>query len=304
MKKLTIATAVAALACGAFASNVCDTQPGVAVTASQRVYDLTMSLKTVGPKVGSSTVKSTDCLTGTTSSKVYGYYRVKSSRTVKGIILDCDVCGVEAQTAGDNLALSTASMYVSTSASKFSDVYEAGVYGNTAPGYKVGLLNFIGGPTFQTSKVAEMSVLFQFVEVEDSSLHEKAYSIFAAGFGARDGALLKNVSGNCAGESTATTYCGIPTQCFEPCLTTAYYENLAVDNNGITFDVLTWQLARSPAYDAVYGTWSLKYNASKSKLAYLDTLLVKTFGKNYSLIDPADGYLGGLSTFPFDVTFN
>ena len=289
MKKLMLVAAVAAMG-AAYASSVCDPTPSVGPQAAQRVYDFKASVKMVDGKAGSTTTK--DICAGKFTT--YDYYRVKSSRTFKGVIVDCDVCQVEAEGIGDNLALSKASFYVASSAQKYQYVYEAGTYGNTAPGYTVGLLNFIGGPTAAKSKVAEMSVLFQFVEL-DKLGEEKGFSLMAAGFGTQANGLLKTVSGNLAGESTAAYYCGYWTQCFEPCTLTPYYYWTAEGDQ----EAYTWQLTRSPAFDAVYGTWSLKYNASKSKLTNIDTLLMKTFGKNYGFM------LGGaISTFPFDVTFN
>ena len=293
-----LVAAVAAVG-AAYASSVCDPTPGVSLKAAQRVYDFKASVKMVDGKAGSSTTKTKDPCTGITKVTSYDYYRVKSSRTFKGVIVDCDVCQVEANGAstGDNVAQSQAAFYVASSAQKYQYVYEAGTYGNTAPGYTVGLLNFIGGPTAAKSKVAEMSVLFQFVEV-DKMGEEKGFSLMAAGFGTQDKGLLKTVSGNLAGESTAAYYCGYYTQCFEPCTLQAYYTwDLTADP--AAQEQNTWQLARSPAYDAVYGTWSLKYNASKSKLTYIETLLQKTFGKNYGFMTS-----GAITTFPFDVTFN
>lgn len=293
-----LVAAVAAVG-AAYASSVCDPTPGATLTAAQRVYDFKASVKMVDGKAGSSTTKTKDPCTGITKVTTYDYYRVKSSRTFKGIIVDCDVCQIEANGAssGDNVALSQAAFYVASSAQKYQYVYEASTYGNTAPGYTVGLLNFIGGPTAAKSKVAEMSVLFQFVEF-DKMGEEKGFSLMAAGFGTQDKGLLKTVSGNLAGESTAAYYCGYYTQCFEPCTLQAYYTwDLTADP--AAQEQNTWQLARSPAYDAVYGTWSLKYNASKSKLTYIETLLQKTFGKNYGFMTS-----GAITTFPFDVTFN
>ena len=293
-----LVAAVAAVG-AAYASSVCDPTPGVSLKAAQRVYDFKASVKMVDGKAGSSTTKTKDPCTGITKVTSYDYYRVKSSRTFKGVIVDCDVCQVEANGAstGDNVAQSQAAFYVASSAQKYQYVYEAGTYGNTAPGYTVGLLNFIGGPTAAKSKVAEMSVLFQFVEV-DKMGEEKGFSLMAAGFGTQDKGLLKTVSGNLAGESTAAYYCGYYTQCFEPCTLQAYYTwDLTADPAAQNQN--TWLPARSPAYDAVYGTWSLKYNASKSKLTYIETLLQKTFGKNYGFMTS-----GAITTFPFDVTFN
>ena len=296
MKKLMLVAAVAAMG-AAYASSVCDPTPGLVPTAAQRVYDFKASVKMVDGKAGSTTTKTKDPCTGISKTTSYDYYRVKSSRTFKGIIVDCDVCQIEAGQVGDNLALSQAAFYVASSAQKYQWIYEAATYGNTAPGYTVGLLNFIGAPTAAKSKVAEMSVLFQFVEV-DKMGEEKGFSLMAAGFGTQAGGLLKTVSGNIAGESTAAYYCGYWTQCFEPCTLQAYYY-WDVTADPVAQEQNTWTLARSPAYDAVYGTWSLKYNASKSKLTYIETLLQKTFGKNYSWM-----MSGAITTFPFDVTFN
>jgi len=298
MKKLMIAAAAAAMIGGAYASNVCDPDTPTPVTGTQRVYDFSASVKMVDGKAGSTTTTTKDICLGTTKTTVYDYYRVKSSRTFKGVILDCDVCGVDAGTTGDNLALSAAAFYVASSAQKYQYIYEAATYGNTAPGYKVGLLNWIGGATSAKARVAEMSVLFQFVEI-DKMGEDKIFSLMAAGFGSQDKGLLKTVSGNPAGESSAAYYCGYWTQCFEPCTLTAYYY-WDLTQDPVAQEQNTWQLARSPAYDAVYGTWSLKYNASKSKLTNIDTLMSKTFGSKAAFWVPATP----LTTFPFDVTFN
>lgn len=295
MKKLMIAAAAAALVGSTFAGNPCDPDPMQPVTASQRVYDFKASLKVVDAKSATTKTTSKDVCIGTITTKQSDYYRVKSSRTFKGIFLDCDVCGVDAQTDGDNLAKSAASFYVASSANKYTKIYEAQTSEQNAAltsGYQVGLLNWIGATTAAKAKVAEMSIFFQFQEV-DALGQYKAYSLFAAGFGAQKDGLLTSASGNIAGESTAAYFCGLYTQCFEPCLLTAYY----YWNQGVQTQN-TWQLNRSPAFDAVYGTWSIKYNASKSKLTSNDALLTKTFGKNATFI------LNDVDKYPFDVQFN
>ena len=302
MKKLMIAAATAALA-GATFAGVCDPTTPTPATGSQRVYDFKASVKMVDAKSGSTTTTTKDVCAGTTKTTHADYYRVKSSRTFKGIFVDCDACGIINGTTGDNLALSAANFYVASSANKYAKIYEATTSGgavDTTTGYEVGLLNWIGGATAAKSKVAEMSIFFEFVEI-DKLNEEKAYSLVAAGFGAQKDGLLTSVSGNLAGESTAAYYCGYWTQCFEPCLLTAYYTWAGADNDGDGKEdqnANTWQLARSPAYDAVYGTWSVKYNASKSKLSNLNTLLTKTFGKNASVFTTT------VSAYPFTVKFN
>lgn len=310
MKKLMFVAAACALAGVASASDICAGGVGPTPTVGQRVYDFKASLKMVDIKAGSATTKSTDCFGKTTTGKVYDYYRVKASRTFKGIILDCDTCLWEANggvVTADQLATSVAPFYVASSKSKYQAVYEAQTYGATdalATGYQVGLLNFFGGVTFAKSKNAEMTAVFDFVEVEDSLGHERAYTIFAAGFGSRDSkaAFLKSVSGNCAGEVTTSFYCGFYGQAYEPCLETPFYAWVDNDNDGIAEQdttVYAWQVARSPLYDAVSGTWSLKYNSSKSKVANLDVLMDKTFGKNWFMMTS-----GAVTTWPFSVTFN
>ena len=309
MNKLMIVAAAAAVSMVAGASDICFTPTTPhSVTVGQRVYDFKASVKMVDIKAGSSKGSSQDCFGKKSTYTIYDYYRVKSSRTFKGLFVDCDTCQVEATgtVSGDNLALSQATFFVASSKTKYNDIYEAITYGQSDNGYQVGLLNFFGGVTFAKSKNAEMSVALYFAEVEDNAGHERAYSLMAAGFGTRDSkeAFLNSVSGNVAGEVTTSFYCGYYGQAFEPCLETPFYAWVDDDSDSTTPDVqdttaYTWQLARSPFYDAVTGTWSIKYNKSKSKLSDLPTLLKKTFGKNYTFMTS-----GAVTTFPFTVTFN
>jgi len=311
MKKLMIAAAAAAMVGGAFANNVCDTEDPKADTLGQRVYDVQIKVKTLDTKSGSTTTTSQDCWGGKTTTKVYDYYRVQKSHTFKGVIIDCKTCGQEldpdgklTEKTGDQLAMSEAQLYIASAADKYVKIYNAATFSgdDTAKGYDVGLLNFYNGVTFAKSTKAEMSIAFYFGEREDSLDHMRYYSIMAAGFGARDGYFLKNASGNCAGEVTTSCYCGYYGQVFEPCTGEGFYTWVLNADGVLEQDVTSyeWFLKRSPFYDAVSGTWSIKYSSSKSKLATQDAVMKKTF-KDYkaaNIMAPAI-----TPDFPFTVTY-
>lgn len=307
-KMLTMAASAIAVGAAMMANAACTTG-GTASTDQAIVWDFKASVKMVDGKTGSTSIKGDQCTGGTT---IKDYYRVKSSRQFKGVFIDCDPCNentlAEGEThagIGDNLVQGNCLFYVASSANKYVDVFNSTTYSDAAfvttaaNGYEFGLLNFFGGITYAKSKYAEGTVALYFVEI-DKQGYEKVYSLLAAGFGARDNyAMLKNLSGQIAGESTAAVYCGLLTQVFEPCLQTAYYS--AYDAATQTYTFNTWQKARSPAYDAVTGTWSMNYNSSKSKLATKGTtasVLDKTFAKNYKL------FAGTATTAPFSVTFS
>ena len=309
MKKLMIAVAAAAMVGGAFANDICDTEGDTPGKLGQRVYDVTFSIKTLNVKSGSTTTKDKDCWGGTTSTKVKDFYRVLATHKFKGVIIDCATCGQTVnddgtltEKTGDQLALSTAQLYIASAADKYTKIYNAATYtaDDAANGYKVGLLNFFGGVTFEKSKKAEITAAFNFAEREDTRDHMRYYSIMAAGFGTRDGYFLKNASGNCAGEVTTSCYCGYYGQVFEPCTAKTFYE--WTDDGDQDTTAYDWFLARSPFYDAVSGTWKIKYNAAKSKLATEDAVMRKTF-RNFNKTTSYMTLGQGEVAFPFEVTF-
>ncbi len=293
MKKLMIATVVA-VAGVAMANNICD--PGA--TGGKytcRAYDFAASVKLVDGKKGTDKASSVCAADGTV------YYRVKATRKLKGVFTDCNPCQAWdltqdppvalPQPAGESFLIGEANggarLYMATSAQKYKWVFTSEKYtGAIADQYKFLILNFFGGTTLKKSKYAEGLVAIDFVE-RDQYDEDRAYTILCAGFGARDGKMVKNLSGNLAGAVAAATWCGIPTICWEPCLETPYYDDLTFAQDGsFTYTAQTWQglSPTSPAYDAVSGTWSLKYNASKSKLTSNEALMTKTFGKNYEFM--------------------
>lgn len=303
MNKMMIAVAAAALA-GVASATICDP---TAPQTGCRAYDFKASLKMVDGKTKNASSK--DVCLGTTTATAY--YRVKASRTVKGVFTDCDQCQLEAVRSGaatseaESLlvgeALGGAHFLLSTSDSKYKVIYNASeFFGAPTDGYKFHILNFIGGETYAKSKVVEALLAIDFVEY-DKFGEFRNYALLCAGFGARADALVKNVSGNLAGAVSAATWCGIPTQCYEPCTMYAYYTGLSVDTTTNPWTILytqtPWQglSPQSPAFDAVSGTWSLKYNSSKSKLSTANQLLDKTFGSNWQLMSNI-----GAATFPFN----
>lgn len=300
MNKMMIAVAAAALA-GVASATICDP---TAPQTGCRAYDFKASLKMVDGKTKNASSKDV-CLGSTTAT---AYYRVKASRTVKGVFTDCDQCQLEAfRSAGDfqskaesllvGEALGGAQLYLSTSDSKYKAIYNASEFiGASTDGYKFHILNFIGGETYAKSKVVEALLAIDFVEF-DKFGEFRNYALLCAGFGARADALVKNISGNLAGAVTAATWCGIPTQCYEPCTAQAYYSGLDITQDPPVYTQNPWQglSINSPAFDAVSGTWSLKYNSSKSKLTTFDQLMNKTFGSNWQLMSNI-----GAATFPFN----
>lgn len=307
MKKLMIAAGAIALAGVTFAG-ICDGSDPVVEKAAQRAYDFKASLKLVDGKTATTTTKTKGSIcVNPTSSTATSYYRIKASRTFKGVFIDCDTCKVQAIKDGeveairnghaaDQLATGTAAFYVSSSDTKYKAVYNAKVYddANTDYGYQFQIANFIGGESFAKSKVAEGLVQFNILELDKFNEY-RTYSLLAAGFGSRDGDLIKTLCGNLAGAVSAATWCGIWTQCYEPCLETPFYDAMALDDDGnMVYEPQNgnaWQapLETSPAFDAVYGTWSIKYSSSKSKLTTEQKVVDKTFGSGwYTLTKSAD----------------
>ena len=305
MKKLMIAAAVAAMTAGAFANDICDGGEIPGPVTAQRVYLFKATVRLADGKSAKGVDKS---VCGDT--KWAENYRVKALRKIKGVFLDCKTCKAT-EDGGDQLALSKAPLYIATSDRKYKAVYEAGTYTATDgdetddTGYKFLLLNYIGGTTFAKSKVAEG--LFQVNFLEADKLGElRAYSILCAGFGKRgtSSGLLWSLSGRVTGAVTAAYWCGAPTQCFEPCTQAAYYTKAALDGS-INFN--TWMLELSPAYDAVYGTMSLKYSGSKSAMKTQLDVLNATFGTGWDYMkqpvtNDGSGDEGGSTEvkFPFD----
>ena len=299
MKKLMIAAAVAAMTAGAFANDICGggTTP---VVTTQRAYLFKATVRLADGAVAKGIDKS---ICGDT--KWVENYRVKALRKIKGVFIDCETCKATEE-GGDQLALSKAALFIATSDKKYKVVYEASSYNATSgddadTGYKFLLLNYIGGTTFAKSKVAEG--LFQINFMEFDKYNElRAYSLLCAGFGKRgtSSGLLWSLSGRVTGAVAAASWCGLPTQCFEPCTQAAYFTTAAI-TGGVTYN--TWKLEQSPAYDAVYGTMSLKYSGSKSAMKDLDSVLAATFGAGYTVMVNADDEgesEGEEVAFPFD----
>jgi len=178
--------------------------------------------------------------------------------------------------------------------------------------YEFLLLNYFGSNEAEKAKKAEGLIWIDFMEF-DKYDEFRLWSILCAGFGAQSKGLLTSLSGNLAGAVGAASWCGIPTVVFEPCRlhpsvefnaasftgtpnTPANYVGPAsVDNCGVWANLIisdgtayaapatTPVIAplsgiQSFAQDAVSGTWSLKYNASKGKLTSYNALITKTFG--------------------------
>ena len=304
MKKLMIAAAVAAMTAGAFADDegICGGGTTPVAGPAQRAYLFKATVRLADGKTASGVDKS---ICGDT--KWSENYRVKALRKIKGVFLDCKTCKAT-EDGGDQLALSKAALFIATSDKKYKVVYEASSYNATSgddadTGYKFLLLNYIGGTTFAKSKVAEGLFQVNFLEL-DKFNELRAYSILCSGFGKRgtSSGLLWSLSGRVTGAVTAAYWCGLPTQCFEPCTQAAYFTTAAITGD-VTYN--TWMLEQSPAYDAVYGTMSLKYSGSKSAMKDLDSVLVATFGAGYTVMVNADDEAAGEDegdevAFPFD----
>ena len=323
MKKLMI-TAAAAMAGVAAFGGLCDTVSPQA-EGTCRAYDFKASVKLVDGKRGTDKASSICAEDGAV------FYRVAASRKVKGVFFDCDVCnitngthGIAAGGRGGEAFLfgakqdeggDFAHLYISTSASKykvvshtddaFSDTYGADAYNGSAV-YDFKLLNFFGGTSAAKSKKAEALIALDFAEYDQYD-EVRNWSILCAGFGAQANGVVKNLSGNVAGVVTAATWCNIDTAVFEPCLLDAsasawqFTDNKisAANYQGCTFDAcIPWSATlvdgvASYGFDAVSGTWSLKYNSSESKAAYGSTVLKKVFGSDWDFIEKKTSYTPG-----------
>ena len=299
MKKILLASAVMA-GFAAMAGSICD--PDVAVELGCRAYDFQASVKLVDGKNG--TIKATSIC----SADDVNWYRVAATRKIKGVFTDCNVC--QSTNGTINPAQSSffvgeqaggAVLYVSTSATKYKQVFNSEIYnGQPTDDYWFNVLNVFGGNTWDKSKKLESLFQIEFVE-RDQYNEERAYWLLCAGFGTRDGAVIKSLSGTLAGAVTAANWCGLATQVWEPCLKTPYWtpgsgsptpkDNWA-NGTGTTWtstQASTVTADKSPTYDAVSGTWSLKYNASKSKLQTNSALMKKTFASDYTFFGPITG---------------
>ena len=323
MKKLMIGAAVASIGAAAF-GGLCDTVNPQA-EGSCRAYDFKASVKLVDGKKGKDKASSICASDGTV------FYRVAATRKVKGVFFDCDVCnitnatyGTPAQLRGGEAFLfgadqtaggDFAHLYISTSASKykvvshtddaFSDTYGSGAYNGSAV-YDFKILNFFGAASAEKAKKAEALIALDFAEYDQYD-EVRNWSILCAGFGAQEKGVVQNLSGNLAGAVSAATWCGIDTTVFEPCLLDASAYDWVFANNevsaanyqGCQFDGCTpWSAllvdgVASYAFDAVSGTWSLKYNKSESKAAYGSTVLNKVFAKGWNFIETTASYTPG-----------
>jgi len=322
-----IAASAALVGAVAF-GGLCDTiTPGAASPDPCRAYYFKASVKLLDGKRGidkSSNICTDDGVV---------FYRVGATRKIKGVFFDCDTCnltnetwnvkdddtknGGEAflfgadQTAGGDFA----HLYLSTSASKykvvshtsddFSDKYGADSYKGSAV-YDFKILNFFGAASAEKAKRAEALIALDFAEY-DQYEEMRYWSILCAGFGAQARGLVKNLSGTVAGAVSSATWCGIPTAVFEPCLLHASAANWTFTDNKISpanylgcdtdtcepWSKLLVDEVASYAFDAVSGTWALKYNAAASKAAYGSTVLNKVFGTGWKFTDKQDAYTEG-----------
>lgn len=249
MKKMLFA-ALVACAAGVYAQ--CGTpEPGPS-TGTTYVYEFKANLKVVEAKAiaaNNNTICEATC------------YRVKGTRTMKGLLIGCDDCA--------DLFNGDSTFWLTTSASKNLFVDEAD--------YETSGL-FFGGPTAVRSTSAEMFFALEGVDTYSNGT-EREFSLMCAGFGTQKAGVLRTISGNVVGMyDGALCYDG------DNCST-------GTEVDAIGFDPCTLE-ENDAAGDVTFGTWALKYNASLSKYAVTngkELTFAKFFGSKASLpeSDPA-----------------
>ncbi len=313
MKKLVIATLAAATVGGAFATTICDTITTPGAEGGCRVYDFKASVKLVDgirkkEKGGICTSDGYAYYRVAAKRTLKGVFfecnSCNATNNAAGVFGDPLLWGWD-QTVADTVSGSHADVahfVIATSDQKYkvlSSTERETVNGtaNADPTafYDFLLLNYFGSNDGEKAKKAEGLIEIDFMEF-DKYDEFRLWSILCAGFGAQSKGLLTSLSGNLAGAVSGATWCGLPTLVFEPCLLEpAYtaYTFSATPNTPANFTGATpnadvpWSTliilgaaTTFPSYaqDAVSGTWSLKYNASKGKLTSYNTLITKTFG--------------------------
>jgi len=324
MKKLVIATLAAAAVGGAFAQTICDTLNNQIGESGEscRVYDFKASVKLVDgvrkkEKGGICDAQGYAYYRVAAKRTLKGVFfecnPCNATNRSAGVVGDPLLWGWK-QDVADTVSGSHADIthfFISTSDSKYKVIASTETRnGNANPTafYEFLLLNYFGSSNKDKATKAEGLLDIDFMEF-DKYQEYRFWSILCAGFGAQSKGMLKNLSGNVAGAVSAARWCGIPTLVFEPCLLnpafTAYtfadpnnpspanftgatpnadvpWATLILTDGADNMAVTTFQ---SYAQDAVSGTWSLKYNASKSRLHNFGTLISKTFGSGTQWIE-------------------
>ncbi len=229
MNKLMLAaTLIVSVSAAAFAE--CGTpDPTPTPVAGALAYDFKASVKTVDAK---STKVKQDC-----DDPLLGCYRVKSSRSIKGLWIACDcesfIAPVTYMTSNK-----TKDKYGSIGTAEFT------------------VLNYFGKVTSDLKILSQVNtaqgyVTFSYTDFYlDADLTPRVFNFAAAGMGSVKNGLLQGLSGNIVGVAE-------PAMCIESC------------------DTPTPAVAYAPCdlseddslQDVAYGSWSIKYNKSMSALA-------------------------------------
>lgn len=275
MKKLMIASAVAALTAGVFA-DLCKIEDEA--TACQ-AYELTIKLKTLAPK----TVK---CKGGnsckTTVDDCVSYYKT-GNRSLKGLLWNCQSeCDLQnakfilwrtdkgfKHVVGEPLSM------IDTNGDGKVDTYQANdwtsslgyVWRFDKKGDKVSLVWAISG--FQEGFWKSGMLINEFEDKNGTTANLSTYDLTFAGIGSFDKKkdIIKNVSGNVAGWVSG-----------DPTILMCDYEYAAPVEICAEFDAICDDLDQTLADDkqeyAAYGTWKMKYSkkiagGTKSVAAYV-----------------------------------
>ena len=247
MKKLMVAAAVAAMTAGAFA-NACGEDATVC-----RAWDVSMSLKSLGPKKTTCTVPAGSPCEDDTKGKVY--YLDNVTRKIKGYLWICEYeCGKDFNVCLWDSKNKKAIIPVSYESVSFNEVY---VYGKKA-NKVAGTLDFAGADLEgnDTIEVTASGVNGKMVRgSEDTDCYVKSLSGYAAG----KLAYLKPAAVTAGGSNG--TLCEDPE---DPEICEEYFAKILPLCDACCFEGWCEADDADDMLPAV-GTWKMKYNKKVSK---------------------------------------
>lgn len=251
MKKVMIAAALAAMVGGAFADLCSD-----ADTSSCAVYNVKFKLKTLDAKL--SNVKGGDC--GQDDKCVY---LENATRTIDGIIWDCDATCATLNDNAMNVALWEVKSKMGVGDLLSFDTTNKVFVANDLP------FDLINRYSKKANKVQALWSLDTMDLNNRDGEDAGAVTIVAAGFGSFDAKkeIVKSLSGNAVGMFTQVLTQKYA-QCGDPNVTDLCTEFTDWCTDGEAAEAL-----------AASGTWSVKYNASLSKGTKSLRLIVPSYAQ-------------------------
>jgi hypothetical protein len=260
MKKLMIASAVAALTAGVFAKGLCEVDDEA---ASCQAYDITIKLKTLAPK-------SLKCKGGSCkgTSECISYYK-NGTRNIKGILWNCQSeCDLQnamlvlwRTDKGFKNSIAINDDYFgitddgkSYQAMNWADLY-AEAYRYEKKGDKVSMVWLLSGAEEAYWSKKDDAWVKEYADPDDDSVTAQlsTYNLWFAGLGSFDKKKeqIKNVSGNVAGSVTG-----------DPTIQYCAYLYAGLVDLCDDFAAVCDDLSESDGTQnlAAYGTWKMKYS--------------------------------------------